>query len=208
MVIDILDEPIEHKKMMDPYVPPQVEPADVIEIKTKQADDEFAALKADYDQINDATTKQKKQNEITDLVDYIIDESNPFQEIGTEEIWIEDNVFDNKDNKDIVDVSNILKGIKENYPYLDFNIPAKAVIDDLFQLSDNEYEDTNTDHPNLIIAELVVPEEDIIIPNTNNVSLDTGPKQSKKYITTQLNSAKLAANKIKKNTKSSNIKNK
>ena len=193
---------------MDPYVPPQVEPADVIEIKTKQDDDEFAALKADYDQINDATTKQKKQNEITDLVDYIIDESNPFQEIGTEEIWTEDNIFDNKDNKDIADVSNILKGIKENYPYLDFNIPAKAVIDDLFQLSDNEYEDTNTDHPNLIIAELVVPEEDIIIPNTNNVSLDAGPKQSKKYITTQLNSAKLAANKIKKNTKSSNIKHK
>ena len=181
---------------MDPHVPPQVEPAHVIEIKTKQDDDEFAALKADYDQINDATTKQKKQNEITDLVDYIIDESNPFQEIGTEEIWTEENIFDNKDNKDIVEVSNILKGIKENYPYLDFNIPAKAVIDDLFQLSDNEYEDTNTDHPNLIIAELVVPEEDIIIPNTNNVSLDTGPKQSKKYITTQLNSAKLAANKI------------
>ena len=72
--------------MMDPYVPPQVEPANVIEIKPKQDDDEFAALKADYDQINDATTKQKKQNEITDLVDYIIDESNPFQEIGTEEI--------------------------------------------------------------------------------------------------------------------------
>ena len=39
MVIDILDEPIEHKKMMDPYVPPQVEPAHVIEIKTKQDDD-------------------------------------------------------------------------------------------------------------------------------------------------------------------------
>lgn len=46
-----------------------------------------------------------------------------------------------------------------------------------------------------------MPEEDIIIPNTNNVSLDTGPKQSKKYITTQLNSAKLAANKIKKKYK-------
>ena len=153
MVIDILDEPIEHKKMMDPYVPPQVEPANVIEIKPKQDDDEFAALKADYDQINDATTKQKKQNEITDLVDYIIDESNPFQEIGTEEIWTEENIFDNKDNKDIVDVSNILKGIKENYPYLDFNIPTKAVIDDLFQLMNTMNMKTQT----LTIQTLLLP---------------------------------------------------
>ena len=129
VVIDILDEPVEHKKMMHPYVSPKVETADVIKTKTKQVDDEFDALKADYDQINNAATEQKKQNEISDLVDYIIDESNPFQDLGTEDIWIEDNIFDNKDDQDIVDVSkDILKGIKENDPYLDFKIPTDAII--------------------------------------------------------------------------------
>ena len=48
----------------------------------QQFDHKFAALKADYDQINDTTTAEK-QNEITDLVNYIIDESNPFQDTGT-----------------------------------------------------------------------------------------------------------------------------
>ena len=77
VVIDILGEQVQHKKMMHPYVPPEAQTADVIETETQQVDDEFAKLKADYDQINDASTEQKKQNEITDLVDNIIDESNP-----------------------------------------------------------------------------------------------------------------------------------
>ena len=129
VVIDILDEPVEHKKIMHPYVSQQVQTADVIETTTKQVDDEFDALKADYDPINNAATEQKKQNEISDLVDYIIDKSNPFQDLGTEDIWIEDNIFDNKDDQDIVDVSkDILKGIKENDPYLDFKIPTDAII--------------------------------------------------------------------------------
>ena len=61
---------------------------------------------------------------------------------------------------------------------------------DQFDFSDNE-------EPELILAEPVVPQPDIIIPDTNNVSIDSGPQQSKKYITTRLNSAVKAANKIK-----------
>ena len=34
VVTDILDEPVKHKKMMHPYVPPQVQTADVIESET------------------------------------------------------------------------------------------------------------------------------------------------------------------------------
>ena len=68
-------------------------PADLIETKMQQFDHKFAALKADYDQINDTTTAEK-QNEITDLVNYIIDESNPLQDIGTQDIWIDDDIFD------------------------------------------------------------------------------------------------------------------
>ena len=35
---------------------------------------------------------KKKQDEITELVDNIIDESNPFQNLNTEDIRIEDDV--------------------------------------------------------------------------------------------------------------------
>ena len=136
-VIAILDdENIQHKKMTHPYVQPQVQTADEIETETRQVDDEFAKLKADFDQINDAGTEQKKQEKITDLVDDVIAEDNPFQYLGTEDIWIDDDIFD---NQDIVNVSkDILKGIKENDPYLDFNISTKTVIGDLFELSDIE----------------------------------------------------------------------
>ena len=100
------------------------------------SEDEFAKLKADYDQINDASTEQKKQNEITDLVDNIIDESNLFQDMSTEDIWIEDDIFDNNDDQSIVDVSkDIPEGIKEKDPYLDFHILTSAIIDNLFEPS-------------------------------------------------------------------------
>ena len=76
-VIDILgDKYIEHKTELHPYVPPQVQTADEIERETQLVDDDFAQLKAEYDQINDVATEQKKQNKITDLVDDIIDETN------------------------------------------------------------------------------------------------------------------------------------
>ena len=144
VVIDILDEPVEYKKMMHHYVPPQVETADVIETEMQQVDNEFAKLKADCDQINEAVTEQKKQNQITDLVDDIIDESNPFQNIDTEDMWIEDDIFDNTDNQNIVDVSkDILKDIKESDPYLDFSRPTSSIIDDLFESSDNENIEVN-----------------------------------------------------------------
>ena len=144
VVTDILDEPVEHKKLMHPYVPPQVQTADVIETETRQVDNEFAKLKAYCDQINDAVTEQKNQNKITDLADDIIDESNPFQNIDNEDIWIEDDIFDNNDNQNIVDASkDILKGIKESDPYLDFNRPTSSIIDDLFESSDNENIEVN-----------------------------------------------------------------
>ena len=60
VVIDILDENTERKKMIHPYVPPQVKTADEIEIETSETNNEFAKLKAEYDRINDAATEQKK----------------------------------------------------------------------------------------------------------------------------------------------------
>ena len=112
--VDILDdEYVEHKKELHPYVPPQVQTAEEIEQEMQLIDDDFTRIKAEYDQINDVATKQKKQKKITDLVDDFIDESNPFQNLGTEDIWIEDNIFDQNDDKDIVDISkDILKNIR------------------------------------------------------------------------------------------------
>ena len=80
VVIYILDENIEHKKITDPYVPPQVE------TETRQINDEFAKLKPEYDRVNNAAAEQKKQDELTDLVDGIIDESNSFQKLSTEDM--------------------------------------------------------------------------------------------------------------------------
>ena len=59
-VIDILDdEYVEHKKELHPYVPLQVETADEIERETQLADDKFAQLKAEYNQINDLLMNKK-----------------------------------------------------------------------------------------------------------------------------------------------------
>ena len=184
VVIDILDENIEHKKMMHPYVPPQVQTANVIENETQQVDHKFVKLKSDSDQINDAATEEKRQDQITDLIDNIIDENNLFKNIGTEDIWIEDDLFKAGDNPDIFDFCrDILKNIKENDLYLDFNIPTSAIIDDLFEPSDDENNDVTTEdvfepsseEPEFIIAEPAVPEKEIITPDTNSVSLDTDP---------------------------------
>ena len=85
---------------------------------------------------------KKKQDQITDLVDDIIDESNPFQDLNTEDIWIEDDIFGYRDHSDIIDTSkDIRKAIRENDPSFDFNIPTDAIIDDLFEPSDDEDND-------------------------------------------------------------------
>ena len=132
VVINDLDEPIGHKKITHPHVPPQVQTADEIDIETQAANNEFAELKAEYNRINDAAAEQKKQTGIVDLVDNIVDEKIPFQNLVTEDIWIEEDIFDNNDKDDVTDTSkDIIKDIKHTDPFLDFNIPTDAIIDDL-----------------------------------------------------------------------------
>ena len=60
VVIDILNENVEHKKMTHPYVPRQVQTAAEIKNETRQIDDEFAKLKVEYDSVNEAAAEQKK----------------------------------------------------------------------------------------------------------------------------------------------------
>ena len=152
----------------------------------------------------------RKNNKITDLVDEVIDESNPFQNIGTKDIWTENDMFDQNDEKDIVNIQkDILKNIRENDSFLDFTILTETIIDDLFEPSDDEkvtLEDVNDEESfeisddggtEFILAEPAIDQPEIIVPNTETVSIDSGPKQTKKYITTRMNSAIKAANKIR-----------
>ena len=142
------------------------------------------------------------------MVDDIIDESNPFQNLVTEDIWIEDDIFDDKDNPDTVDTSkDILKSIKENDPFLDFNVSNEAIIDDLFESSDDDEDITTDDNkPEFMKAKPAISEDEISLPDTNVVSTDTGPKQSKKFITTRMKAPVRAAEKVKKNIKDKEIK--
>ena len=48
--------------------------------KQKNKDDEFAELKKLYNEIDNAVTKQKQQNEIIDLTDDVFDENNLFND--------------------------------------------------------------------------------------------------------------------------------
>ena len=89
---------------MYPYVPPQLQTADEIETETTLVDDRFIDIKTKYDEINDVATEQKKQQKITDLIDDVIDESNPFQNLGTEDIGIEDDIFDKNDSKETIEL--------------------------------------------------------------------------------------------------------
>ena len=115
------------------YVPPQLQTADEIETETTLVDDRFIDIKTKYDEINDVATEQKKQQKITDLIDHVIDKSNPFQNLGTEDIWIEDDIFVKNDSKKTIEISkDILKDINKNDPFLDFNVITEEIISELF----------------------------------------------------------------------------
>ena len=89
------------------------------------------------------------------------------------------------------------------------NILTDAIIDALFQPSDDEENDVTIEdmfdplgeEPEFIIAEPAVPEDEIIIPDTNTVSIDTGLKESKKYIMTCIKEIVRAAERVKEKYK-------
>ena len=57
------------------------------------------------DKVNSAATEQKIQADAINLIDDILNENNPFKNINTEDIWIEDNLCDNNDRQDVKSVS-------------------------------------------------------------------------------------------------------
>ena len=86
------------KKTEYPYVE-QVQDAET-EKETKKEDDEYDLHKK-Y-KIDNAATEQKKQGQFINLFDDLLDENNPFNDtMKTEDIFIDDNLFDDTDQKDI-----------------------------------------------------------------------------------------------------------
>ena len=124
------------------YVPTQIQTADETETETALVDDKCIELKTKYDEIKNVATEQKKQQKITDLIGDVIDESNLFQNLGTQDIWIEDDIFDKNDTKETIEISkDILKDINKNDPFLDFNVLTEEIISGIFD--DVDFADDN-----------------------------------------------------------------
>ena len=86
--------------MEHPYVKPQVQDAETIQIETKK---KFDDLFSKYREIDNAATEQKKQNDIIGLIDDELDESNPFNTMKTEteHIFIDDDLINDNDQKKV-----------------------------------------------------------------------------------------------------------
>ena len=66
----------------------------------------FYDLALKYNKIDNATTEQKWQNYFIDLFDDILDEGNPFNDtVETGEIFTDDNLFDDTNQKEIKKIS-------------------------------------------------------------------------------------------------------
>ena len=96
-IVDNLFKELEHKKKKFPHVERQVKYAQTIETETQVTNSEFSKLKQEIDKVNNAATEQKSQTNTINLTDDILGEDNPFRNIDTEDIWIEDNLFDDYD---------------------------------------------------------------------------------------------------------------
>ena len=116
-IVDDKFEDLEYKKIKYPYVEPQNKGAQTIETEMQTTDNEFSKLKQEFDKVNNALTEKKLQDDSINLIHDILDEENPFKNIDTEEIWIENGLFENDDGQDIKDISKEITYINE--PFFD-----------------------------------------------------------------------------------------
>ena len=62
-------------------------------------------LMQEFDKVNNAATEQKIQTDAINLIDDILNENNPFRNVNSEDIWIEENLFDDSDRQNVNNVS-------------------------------------------------------------------------------------------------------
>ena len=75
-----------------------------IETEAKNTNNEFFDLQQMFNEVNDAATEQKKtkkqkQKEVINLFDDIVDEDNPFNNTKIDDIYIEDDLFDDNNSQ-------------------------------------------------------------------------------------------------------------
>ena len=87
---------------------------------------QFAVPKEQFDRVSNVAAEQKKQKETVELVDDIIKDNNPFQNVSIEDAWIEDDLFDSKDSEPIIDASTkIIDEITQD-PLIDIDIATPS----------------------------------------------------------------------------------
>ena len=176
-IFDDFFKDLEHKKTKYPYVEPQNKNAQTIETKAQATNSKFSKLKKEFDKVNNAATEQKSQTDSINLIDDILDEDNPFRDIDTEDIWIEDDLFDGYDTQAIKIISKEIIDVAKPHRTVDFYCePIKTITipDDI---------------------ETINITDDIDIPSDDGIAIDTHKKVK---IITGLNRLRTASNKIKK----------
>ena len=81
---------------------------------------------------------KKKQTKAAELVDDTIDEKNPFKNVVTEDIWIEDELFDKKDPEPIVDASKKIIDETKTDPFIDYTITDPQLTDSNDESDEND----------------------------------------------------------------------
>ena len=100
---------------------------------------EFANLKEQYDRVGNVTAEQKEQKETEELVDSIIKDKNPFQNVEINDIWIDDDLFDSNDPQAIVETSKqIIDEITPN-PLIELNIATLPDTEDKMDDDDIDF---------------------------------------------------------------------
>ena len=153
---------LEHKKKKNPYVERQVKYAQTTETETQVTNSEFSKLKQEIDKVNNAATEQKSQTNTINLTDDILGEDNPFRNIDTEDIWIEDNLFDDYDTWAIKNISKKITDVAK---------PDGTVFDD----TDFEPVEAITIPDDI---ETINIKDDIDIPSDDGIAIDA-PKKVK-----------------------------
>ena len=112
-LIDYLFKDLEHKKTEHPYVEPQIQDAAKIETETKNANDEFFVFNKGLMSL--MMQQQNKKNKLKLLLYLTILLMKTILltiNLKTDDIYIEDDLFDNNDSQDIKDISgDVIKTI-------------------------------------------------------------------------------------------------
>ena len=81
---------------MFPYIGPTIETADETETKQRLIDENFIDLQTRFDKVNDVVSEQKKKKKIEEIIESVVDDTNPFSTF--DEFWWEDEMFSEKDS--------------------------------------------------------------------------------------------------------------